>query len=55
MTDMWTERQEPSIKYERDSRIPFDVDYARVVHSTSFRRLQGKTQIHNIGDGDFFL
>jgi len=54
MTYVWTERQEPSIKYERDSRSPFDVDYARVVHSTSFRRLQGKTQIHNIGAGDFY-
>lgn len=54
MTDVWTERQEPSIRYERDSRSPFDVDYARVVHSTSFRRLQGKTQIHNIGAGDFY-
>jgi dGTPase len=26
----------------------------RIVHSASFRRLQGKTQILNHGDSDFF-
>jgi dGTPase len=30
------------------------VDYARVIHSASFRRLQGKTQILNLGDSDFY-
>jgi dGTPase len=36
-----------------DYRTPEEVDYARVIHSASFRRLQGKTQIINIADGDF--
>lgn len=31
-----------------------DIDYARVIHSASFRRLQGKTQILNLGDSDFY-
>lgn len=43
----WTPQQE-------DAREPGDVDYARVIHSASFRRLQGKTQILNLGDGDFY-
>lgn len=30
------------------------MDYARVIHSAAFRRLQGKTQILNLGDGDFY-
>jgi dGTPase len=29
-------------------------DYARVVHSASFRRLQGKTQLIPIGENEFF-
>ncbi|WP_255326392.1 hypothetical protein [Sphingobium sp. EM0848] len=31
-----------------------DIDYARVIHSASPRRLQGKTQILNLGDSDFY-
>lgn len=37
-----------------DARTEYEVDYARVVHSGSFRRLQGKTQILNLGDSDFY-
>lgn len=37
-----------------DERDIFDVDYSRIVHSGSFRRLQGKTQILNLGDSDFY-
>lgn len=37
-----------------DARSRFDIDYARIVHSSSFRRLQGKTQILNLGDSDFY-
>lgn len=36
-----------------DDRGYFDVDYARIIHSASFRRLQGKTQVLNLGDSDF--
>ena len=32
----------------------FEIDYARVIHSGSFRSLQGKTQILSLGDDDFY-
>lgn len=54
MTDVWSERPQHDNKHDNDAREPFDIDYARIVHSGSFRRLQGKTQILNIGDGDFY-
>lgn len=37
-----------------DPRDPFEIDRARIVHSSAFRRLQGKTQIFGVGEGDFF-
>lgn len=37
-----------------DARDDGDIDYARIIHSASFRRLQGKTQILNLGDSDFY-
>ena len=51
---VWKERQSGWEQHHEDARTPFDVDYARVVHSASFRRLQGKTQILNLGDSDFY-
>lgn len=50
----WECRRSHWVKQIEDARAPFDVDYARVVHSASFRRLQGKTQILNLGEGDFY-
>lgn len=50
----WLDRKSGWIKKPADARSPGDVDYARVVHSASFRRLQGKTQILNLGDSDFY-
>lgn len=52
--DLWIERQSGWRQQPEDRRSPFDVDYARIVHSGSFRRLQGKTQILNLGDSDFY-
>ncbi|WAC49153.1 anti-phage deoxyguanosine triphosphatase [Asticcacaulis sp. SL142] len=54
MNDVWEARQKPERKADDDARSPFDVDYARIIHSASFRRLQGKTQILNLGDSDFY-
>lgn len=50
----WLDRREAREQQADDARSPGDVDYARVVHSASFRRLQGKTQILNLGDSDFY-
>lgn len=48
----WTERLHPSP--HADHRTDWERDYARVVHSASFRRLQTKTQVLGLGDGDFY-
>ena len=50
----WLERRTNEPERAGDARSPGDVDYARVIHSASFRRLQGKTQILNLGDSDFY-
>lgn len=51
---VWLDRRTEETKKLEDARSPGDVDYARVIHSASFRRLQGKTQILNLGDSDFY-
>lgn len=50
----WFDRREAWAKQSEDARDAGDIDYARVIHSASFRRLQGKTQILNLGDSDFY-
>ena len=44
---IWSPGRGWSIKKtsERDSRSPFERDYCRVLYSTAFRRLAGKTQV----------
>ncbi|GLQ05884.1 anti-phage deoxyguanosine triphosphatase [Sneathiella chinensis] len=54
MGQYWEERRSGWVKQDDDVRSSWDVDYSRVVHSFSFRRLQGKTQILNLGDSDFY-
>lgn len=39
---------------EQDYRTPYRRDYARLIHSPSFRRLQGKTQLYPGIESDFF-
>lgn len=50
----WLARRAPRTRPADDFRDEGDVDYARVIHSAAFRRLQGKTQILNLGDSDFY-
>jgi dGTPase len=52
--ETWHERQSGWKKQSDDKRTEFEIDYSRVVHSASFRRLQGKTQVFNLGDSDFY-
>lgn len=40
-------------KSENDYRNPFENDFTRVVFSSSFRRLQDKTQVFQLDKGDF--
>lgn len=50
----WDDRREFWQQQEDDARTPFEIDYSRVIHSASFRRLQSKTQILNLGESDFY-
>jgi dGTPase len=52
--DDWYQRREPRPRRLEDSRSETQIDHARIIHSASFRRLQGKTQILNLGDSDFY-
>lgn len=48
--------EDPFIEEKRDtdSRDPFERDYARVLHSPSFRRLQGKMQLLGTQTNDYY-
>ena len=48
----WHARREDWNPQAANARDDGDVDYSRVIHSASFRRLQGKTQILDLGARD---
>jgi dGTPase len=50
---MWEDRMETALGDERD-RNNYGRDRSRVIHSAFFRRLQGKTQVLNLGESDFY-
>ena len=50
----WIERFIPDPPREKDHRPPFRRDRGRILHSAAFRCLQAKTQIHAIGENDFY-
>jgi dGTPase len=54
MSECWSERRKPWTPQIEDARSPWDTDYARIINGASFRRLQGKTQVLNLGDSDFY-
>lgn len=47
-------RQHQSDKADPAFRSPYRRDYARLIHSPAFRRLQGKTQLYPGHESDFF-
>lgn len=46
-------KQSSNEAYEFDERNEFDKDYSRIISSSSFRRLQDKTQVYPLKRGDF--
>lgn len=54
LSEVWTERFLADNKREQDHRSPFQRDRARILHSEAFRCLQAKTQIHAVGEDDFY-
>ncbi len=50
----WTERRLAPPQRAHDVRSPWDRDYARIIHSAAFRRLQSKTQVMDLGQSDFY-
>lgn len=52
--EMLNERRDPNqVARDSDIRSPYEIDRARIIHSAGFRRLQAKTQVLGIGEGDF--
>ncbi|MGB4499363.1 MAG: anti-phage deoxyguanosine triphosphatase [Methylococcaceae bacterium] len=49
--DSWEERKYETSSHNRDD---YARDRARIIHSASFRRLQGKTQVLGLGESDFY-
>lgn len=49
--DSWQERKYATSSHNRDD---YARDRARIIHSASFRRLQGKTQVLGLGESDFY-
>ncbi|WP_223069728.1 deoxyguanosinetriphosphate triphosphohydrolase family protein [Paenibacillus caui] len=47
-------RQYPDNIGHETNRATFERDYSRLIHSPTFRRLQGKSQVFGAGTGDYY-
>ena len=53
--DIWEERFNSDYTHSStDVRNEWEHDYARLIHSSAFRRLQSKTQVLGLGESDFY-
>ena len=52
--EFWTARFLADPPREKDHRPPFRRDRGRIIHSAAFRSLHAKTQIHPVGENDFY-
>lgn len=53
-TEFDLQRMKESSRGGNDYRSPFQIDRDRIIHSSEFRRLQGKTQVFLPGEYDFY-
>jgi dGTPase len=51
---IWEDRRMGDVRREHDVRNEWERDYARLIHSSAFRRLQSKTQVLGLGESDFY-
>ncbi|WP_373779121.1 anti-phage deoxyguanosine triphosphatase [Glaesserella sp.] len=54
ISTIWAARYLADKQREHDHRSPFQRDRGRILHSEAFRCLQAKTQIHAVGEDDFY-
>ncbi|MBE2894003.1 anti-phage deoxyguanosine triphosphatase [Spirabiliibacterium falconis] len=54
MDRIWVDRIQDDNARDNDHRSPFQRDRGRILHSAAFRCLQAKTQIHAVGENDFY-
>lgn len=54
LTDKREHRQYPEAARLETSRAVYERDYSRLIHSPTFRRLQGKSQVFGAGTGDYY-
>lgn len=52
--NVWEKRRFEDPRRENDVRTEWERDYARLIHSSAFRRLQSKTQVLGLGESDFY-